>query len=114
MPPHGGGPARGWLVASFIGLLTFEAARPANSPSAHPELAVGRAARALAELHGGRFLSIFWTRGEVDMVLTFEGRDESHAARVFEELGRQQGAQIRVLPALTEGEKEWALRARSG
>jgi len=70
-------------------------------------------ARALAERNGGRFLSIFWTEGDADMILTFEGRDEAQATRTFQALEEEQGVTIRVMPALSEGEKEYATRGGS-
>jgi uncharacterized protein with GYD domain len=99
---------KGCDVASYIGLLTY---KDAQAQSGEGELAVGKAARAAAELHGGRFLSIFWTTGDADMVLTYEGRDEAQARRAFSAIEEGQSVTIRVLPALSEGEKEYSLRS---
>ncbi len=94
-------------MSSYIGLLTY---KDGQRPSGDGELAIGKAARAAAENHGGRFLSIFWTTGEADMVLTFEGRTQEQARQTFGALEAEQNISIRVMPALSEGEKEYALR----
>lgn len=94
-------------MASYIGLLRYKDARV---PAGEGELTIARAARAAAERHGGRFLSIFWTAGDADMVLTFEGRDEGQATRTFRALEAELDVTIRVMPALSEGEKERAVR----
>ncbi len=94
-------------MASYIGLLTY---KDASAMSGERELAIGKVARAAAGIHGGRFLSIFWTTGDTNMALTYEGRDEAQATKVYNALSVDQDVTIRVMPALTEGEKEYALR----
>ena len=95
-------------MSSYIGLLRY---KNAQAPAGEGELAIGPAARAAAERNGGRFLSIFWTAGDTDMVLTFEGRNEEQATRTFRALEEDQGVTIRVMPALSEGEKERAVQS---
>ena len=67
---------------------------------------VGRAARQLVEVHGGRILSTYWTEGDSQMIIAFEGRDEEQAMKVYDDLASQQDVDIRMVCALTEGEKE--------
>lgn len=97
-------------MAAYIGLLKHHDARVVAGEG---ELTIGKAARAAAERNGGRFLSIFWTTGDADIVLTFEGRDEAQATKTFRAIEAEQGVTIRVMPALSEGEKERAVRAGS-
>jgi uncharacterized protein with GYD domain len=96
-------------MAAYIGLVNYSG----SAPSGDRELELARIARSLTELHGGRFLSIFWTQGDVDMVLTFEGRDEAQAMTVFNALKEEDGVSLRVMQALSEGEKERAVQGKS-
>lgn len=98
-------------MSAHIGFLNY------NSPgkrSGDDELTVGRAARAIAEMQGGggRFLSVWWTDGEHNMVLIFEGRDEAQAMSVFKKIEEQQDVTIRVTRSLSEGEKERAMHGK--
>ena len=98
-------------MSAYIGFLNY------NNPekrSGDDELTVGRAARAIAEMQGGggRFLSVWWTEGENDMVLIFEGRDEAQAMSVFKKIEEQQSVTIRVTRSLAEGEKERATQGK--
>jgi uncharacterized protein with GYD domain len=90
-------------VAAYVGLVNYT---DRNSTSGDRELELARIARSLTDLHGGRFLSIYWTKGDVDIVLAYEGRDEAQAMKVFNALKEQDGIDLRVMQALTEGEKE--------
>ena len=98
-------------MSAYIGFLNF---KDAGKRIGEEELAVGRTARAIAEAEGqgGRFLSIWWTQGEADMVLIYEGRDEAQAMSVFKKVEEQQNATIRVTRALAEGEKERAIQGK--
>ncbi len=89
-------------MPTYIGMVSFRD----GGKSGGDALAVGRAARALIETHGGRILSIYWTEDTPDMVIAFEGRDRAQAAAVYDDLASQQGVDIRMARALTEGEKE--------
>ena len=40
------------------------------------------------------------------MIIAFEGRDEEQAMKVYDDLASQQDVDIRMVCALTEGEKE--------
>jgi uncharacterized protein with GYD domain len=97
-------------MVAYIGLLTHN---DGQAESGERALAIGKAARAAAELNGGRFLSIFWTTGDADLVLTFEGRDEAQATKTFRAIEEGQNVTIRVISALSEGEKERAVRSTS-
>ena len=65
----------------------------------------GRAARQLAEVHGGRILSTYWTEGDCQMIIAFEGRGEEQALKVYDDLASQQDVDIRMVRALTEGRR---------
>tara|TARA_B100000749_G_scaffold246428_1_gene209329 strand:- start:87 stop:383 length:297 start_codon:yes stop_codon:yes gene_type:complete len=90
-------------VPTFIGQLRFKGP---SKPSGKAELGVARSARALTDVHGGRILSIYWTEGEVDILVTVEGKNEDQATTIFRELEDQEKVDIRIIRALTEGEKE--------
>ena len=95
-------------MSSYIGLLQY---KNAQAPAGEGELEIGKAARAAAERNGGRFLSIFWTAGDANMVLTFEGRNEEQATRTFR-LEEDQGVTIRVMPAPSEERKSAPFRGQ--
>ena len=40
------------------------------------------------------------------MIIAFEGRGEEQATKVYDDLASQQDVDVRMLRALTEGEKE--------
>ena len=90
-------------MPTFIGQLKFKGP---SKPSGKTQLGVARSARALTDVHGGRILSIYWTEGEVDILVTVEGRNEDQATTIFRELEDQEKVDIRIVRALTEGEKE--------
>ena len=102
-------------MVAFIGLVRYG---DAQAVAGERELEIARGARAATELNGGRFLSIFWTEGGADgaddvrMALTFEGRDAGQATRVFRAIADGYGVHIRVLRALSEGEKERTVQRR--
>ena len=89
-------------MPTFIGLVKYE------DRDGEAELMVGRAARQLVEVHGGRILSTYWTEGENQMIIAFEGRGEEQAMKVYDDLASEQSVEIRVVRGLTEGEKERA------
>ena len=99
-------------MTAYIGLLKYK-----ESPrrSGEEELATGRVARAIAEIenHGARFLSILWSDGDYDMVLTLESKDEAVAAAIFAKLGAQENATIAVSPALVDWEKRLSVQGKS-
>ena len=97
-------------MPTYIGQVKFKGS---SKPSGQAELEVARAARALVDIHGGRILSVYWTEGDPDMLVTFEGRDQDQATKVFQELEAQQKVDIRMVRALTEGEKERAIQGSS-
>ena len=74
-------------MTAYIGLLKFN-----ESPKrgGEEELATGRVARGIAEIenHGARFLSILWSEGDYDMVLTLESKDEGVANCHIHQAGR--------------------------
>ena len=87
-------------MPTFIGLVKY------RDKDGEAELRVGRAARQLVEVHGGRILSTYWTEGENQMIIAFEGRHEEQAMKVYDDLASEQGVDISVVRGLTEGEKE--------
>ena len=87
-------------MPTYIGLVNYQ------DKDGEAELQVGRAARQLVEVHGGRILSTYWTEGDSQMIIAFEGRDEEQAMKVYDDLASQQDVDIRMVCALTEGEKE--------
>ena len=87
-------------MPTYIGLVNYQ------DKDGEAELRVGRAARQLVEVHGGRILSTYWTEGDSQMIIAFEGRDEEQAMKVYDDLASQQDVDIRMVCALTEGEKE--------
>ena len=87
-------------MPTFIGLVKY------GERDGEAELMVGRAVRQLVEVHGGRILSIYWTEGDNQMIIAFEGRGEEQAMKVYDDLASEQGIQISVMRGLTEGEKE--------
>ena len=89
-------------MPTFIGLVKY------GERDGEEELRVGRAARQLVEVHGGRILSTYWTEGDNQMIIAFEGRHEEQAMKVFDDLASEQNVEIRVVRGLTEGEKERA------
>ncbi len=89
-------------MPTYIGLVKYE------DRDGEAELMVGRAARQLVEVHGGRILSTYWTEGENQLIIAFEGRGEEQAMKVYDDLASQQGVKISVVRGLTEGEKERA------
>lgn len=89
-------------MPTFIGLVKY------GERDGEAELMVGRAARQLVEVHGGRILSTYWTEGDNQLIIAFEGRDEEQATKVYDDLASEQGVQISVVRGLTEGEKERA------
>ena len=91
-------------MPTYIGLVKYE------GKDGEAELMVGRAARQLAEVHGGRILSTYWTEGENQLIIAFEGRDEEQAMKVYDDLASGEGVEISVVRGLTEGEKERANR----
>ena len=99
-------------MTAYIGLLKFN-----ESPKrgGEEELAVGRVARAIAEIenHGARFLSILWSEGDYDMVLTLESKDEAVANTIFTKLGEEENATICVSPALVDWEKRLSVKGKS-
>ena len=95
-------------MPSYIGLVSYKG--PGKGGSA--ELDVAKSARQLCETHGGRILSAYWTEGEPEMVIAFEGRGREQASKVFEDLASQQDVEVRMVRALTEGEKERAIQGQ--
>ncbi len=89
-------------MPTYIGLVNYRG----EGKDGDAELQVGKAARQLVETHGGRILSIYWTEGDSQMIIAFEGRDEEQAMQVYDDLASQQEVDIRMVCALTEGEKE--------
>ena len=87
-------------MPTYIGLINYQ------DKDGEAELRVGRAARQLVEVHGGRILSTYWTEGDCQMIIAFEGRGEEQAMKVYDDLASQQDVDIRMVCALTEGEKE--------
>ena len=87
-------------MPTFIGLVKY------GERDGEAELRVGRAARQLVEVHGGRILSTYWTEGDNQMIIAFEGRGEEQAMKVYDDLASEEGIQISVVRGLTEGEKE--------
>ena len=87
-------------MPTYIGLVNYQ------DKDGEAELRVGRAARQLVEVHGGRILSTYWTEGDCQMIIAFEGRGEEQALKVYDDLASQQDVDIRMVRALTEGEKE--------
>ena len=95
-------------MPSYIGMISYKG--PGREGSA--ELEVAKSARQLCETHGGRILSAYWTEGEPEMVIAFEGRGREQASKVFEDLASQQDVEVRMVRALTEGEKERAIQGQ--
>ena len=89
-------------MPTYIGLVNYRG----EGKDGEAELRVGRAARQLVEVHGGRILSTYWTEGDCQMIIAFEGRGEEQAMKVYDDLASQQDVDIRMVCALTEGEKE--------
>ena len=89
-------------MPTYIGLVNYRG----EGKDGDAELQVGKAARQLVETHGGRILSIYWTEGDSQMIIAFEGRGEEQAMQVYDDLASQQEVDIRMVCALTEGEKE--------
>lgn len=89
-------------MPTYIGLVKY------GERDGEAELMVGRAARQLVEVHGGRILSTYWTEGDNQLIIAFEGRDEVQAMKVYDDLASEQGVEISVVQGLTEGEKERA------
>ena len=87
-------------MPTFIGLVKY------GERDGEAELRVGRAARQLVEVHGGRILSTYWTEGDNQLIIAFEGRGEEQAMKVYDDLASGEGIQISVVRGLTEGEKE--------
>lgn len=97
-------------MAAYVGLVNYS---DQQSMSGDRELELARIARSLTERHGGRFLSIYWTTGDVEMVLSYEGADEAQAMKVFDAFKEEAGISLRVMPALSEGEKERAVQGKA-
>ena len=99
-------------MTAYIGVLKFN-----ESPKrgGEEELTTGRVARAIAEIenHGARFLSILWSEGDYDMVLTLESKDEAVAGTIFSKLGEQENATVSVSPALVDWEKRLSVQGKS-
>ena len=91
-------------MPTYIGMISY--IDPGKEGSA--ELEVAKSARQLCETHGGRILSAYWTEGKPEMVIAFEGRGKEPASKVFDDLASQHDVEIRMVRALTEGEKERA------
>ena len=90
-------------MPTYIGLVKY------GERDGEAELMVGRTARQLVEVHGGRILSTYWTEGDNQLIVAFEGRDEEQAMKVYDDLASEQNVQISVIRGLTEGEKERAI-----
>ena len=60
----------------------------------------------VAGLGGGTFIGTFWTQGEADMVFILHPREDAQAAEVYKKLGELTNSTIRVVPVLTEAQKE--------
>ena len=97
-------------MPTFIGMVSYGNSGGKSGPA---ELGVAKGARAWTDANGGRILSIYWTGGDPDMVVAFEGRDEDQASRAFKDLEAQHGVSIHMVRGLTEGEKERALQGKS-
>ena len=95
-------------MPSYIGLVSYKG----NGKGGSAELDVAKSARQLCETHGGRILSAYWTEGEPEMVIAFEGRGKEQASKVFDDLASQQDVEVRMVRALTEGEKERAIQGQ--
>ena len=95
-------------MPSYIGLVSYKG----NGKGGSAELDVAKSARQLCETHGGRILSAYWTEGEPEMVIAFEGRGKEQASKVFDDLASQQDVEVRMVRALTEGEKERAIKGQ--
>ena len=98
-------------MSAYIGFLNYN---KVGERSGDDELKVGRAARSIAEMQGGggRFLSVWWTQDENDMVLIFEGRDDEQAMRVFTKIEEQEDVTIRVTRSLAGGDKDRAIQGK--
>ena len=99
-------------MTAFVGLLKFKGTKKL---SGEEQLAAGRAARAMAELHGqaGRFLSILWAEGDYDLVLTLEAKNEAIAKNVFKALEEHVNATISSSKALIMWEKERLVQGKT-
>lgn len=95
-------------MSTTIGLANYGEAQERGES----ELTLAKIARAATELHGGRFLYIYWTEGDVDMVFSFEGRSQEQARKVFQHIEEQTGLRVRVLTAYSEGEKEREIQGK--
>ena len=80
-------------MPTYIGLVNYQ------DKDGEAELRVGRAARQLVEVHGGRILSTYWTEGDCQMIIAFEGRGEEQAMKVYDDLASQQDVDIRMVSA---------------
>ena len=92
-------------MPTYIGFVNYRG----EGKDGDAELQVGKAARQLVETHGGRILSIYWTEGDCQIIIAFEGRGEEQATKVYDDLASQQDVDVRMVRALTEGEKERAI-----
>tara|TARA_B100001013_G_C24526562_1_gene409106 strand:- start:161 stop:478 length:318 start_codon:yes stop_codon:yes gene_type:complete len=100
----------------YVALVKFN-----ESKTSEEQLNAGQAAYDLAlEESGGTaaittssgYIGLFWTEGELDMVLTYSKRDEDEARAFANRLEKRQDSTIQVLKSLTEGEKERELKGR--
>ena len=98
-------------MTAWVGLLKFN---ESGKRTGEEELAAGRAARAIAEIHGkgGRFLSVLWGQRDYDMVLTLEARDEATATKVFKTLEEQENVTVQMSQALVMWEKELLVQGK--
>jgi len=99
-------------LTAYVGLLKFNESPKRDDSTV---LTVGRTARAIASVegHGDTFLSILWSEGEYDMVLTLETTDQGIATSVFEKLAAEENATVTVLRALVGWEKKLAIQGKS-
>ena len=87
-------------MPTFIGLVKY------GERDGEAELRVGRAARQLVEVHGGRILSTYWTEGDNQLIIAFEGRDEEQAMKVYDDLASEQGVSRFQRGAGADGRRE--------
>ena len=96
-------------MPSYIGLVSYKG----NGKGGSAELDVAKSARQLCETHGGRILSAYWTEGKPEMVIAFEGRGRGAGVQgLSKTLASQQDVEVRMVRALTEGEKERAIQGQ--
>ena len=69
-----------------------------------------KAARAMWEKAGGRWIGIWWTRGQYDGVFIHEAPDDETATRLLLSLAQAGNLRTTTLPAFSEEEMEAILK----